>query len=272
MCRRRLFRDGRTPMMVRSRRLCAKTAGVAGGNPGRDQERGSDCTSRAHARRGPAGWGTRAHGASACVGQADGPRASRAAAGPRLVRGARCVRDPSRDGIRPRQPALPRRRRCHRTRNRERPAGLRLQPGLHGLRRIAVGGLRREDLQDHGPRDEGRRPDHRPQRFWWRPHPGRRRVAGRLRGDLPAQRHGLRGGAADLRDPRPVRGRRGLLAGHDRLHGDGGGDELHVRHRAQRREIGDARGGGLGVTGRSGSPHRHQRRRPSRGARRGRGS
>jgi propionyl-CoA carboxylase beta chain len=35
-----------------------------------------------------------------------------------------------------------------------RAARLRLQPGLHGVRRLAVGGLRREDLQGDGPRDE----------------------------------------------------------------------------------------------------------------------
>ena len=34
-------------------------------------------------------------------------------------------------------------------------------------------GLRAEDLQDHGSRDEDRRADHRPQRFRRRPHPGR---------------------------------------------------------------------------------------------------
>ena len=53
--------------------------------------------------------------------------------------------------------------------------GLRLQPGLHGLRRIVVRGLRREDLQGHGPGDEGRRADHRPQRFRRRADPGGRR-------------------------------------------------------------------------------------------------
>ena len=43
----------------------------------------------------------------------------------------------------------------------------------------------------------------------------------------------------------PVCRRRGLLAGDDGLHDHGRGVELHVRHRAQRREGGDARGGGL---------------------------
>ena len=32
------------------------------------------------------------------------------------------------------------------------PAGLRVRPGLHGLRRIALRDERREDLQGHGPR------------------------------------------------------------------------------------------------------------------------
>ena len=56
-------------------------------------------------------------------------------------------------------------------------------------------GARREDLQDHGPGDEGRRADRRPQRFRRRAHPGRRRVARRLRRHLPAQHPGVRRGA-----------------------------------------------------------------------------
>ena len=39
--------------------------------------------------------------------------------------------------------------------------GLRLQPGLHGLRRLAVRSACREDLQGHGSGHEGRRADHR---------------------------------------------------------------------------------------------------------------
>ena len=77
---------------------------------------------------------------------------------------------------------------------------------------------------------------------------------------------------ADLGDPRAVRRRRRVLAGHDGLHDHGRGDELHVRHRAQRREGGDARGGRLRGARRRRRPHRPQRRRASRGAGRGRGA
>ena len=42
--------------------------------------------------------------------------------------------------------------------------------------------------EGHGPRDEGRRADHRPQRFRRRADPGGCRLAGRLCGHLPAQR------------------------------------------------------------------------------------
>jgi hypothetical protein len=45
--------------------------------------------------------------------------------------------------------------------------------------------------------------------------PGRRRVAGRLRRDLPAQRPRVRRGAADLCRPRPMRRWCGVLAGDD---------------------------------------------------------
>ena len=176
------------------------------------------------------------------------------------------------DGVRPGRAARPRRRRRHRPRHHRRPARVRLQPGLHGLRRLAVGGVRREDLQGHGPRDEGRRADRRPQRFRRRANPGGRRVARRLRRDLPAQRPRVRRRAADLGDPRAVRRRRGLLAGDDRLHRHGRGDELHVRDRPQRREGRDPRGGRRGVARRRGGPHRAQRRRAPRGRRRGRGA
>ena len=135
--------------------------------------------------------------------------------------------------LRPRRAARPRRRRRHRPRHHRRPARVRLQPGLHGLRRLAVGGVRREDLQGHGPRDEGRCADRRAQRFRRRADPGGRRVARRLRRHLPAQRPRLGRRPADLGDPRAVRRRRRVLAGDDRLHGHGRGHELHVRDRAR---------------------------------------
>ena len=61
-------------------------------------------------------------------------------------------------------------------------------------------------------------PRHRPQRRRRRPHPGRRRVARQLRRHLPPQRAGVGRRPADLRDPRPVRRRRRVLPGDDRLH------------------------------------------------------
>ena len=88
---------------------------------------------------------------------------------------------------------------------------------------LALRGVRPEDLQDHGPRPEGGRADHRAQRLGRRPHPGGRGLPGRLRRHLPPQHAGLRRGAADLRHHGAVRGRRRLLAGHHRLrlHGEG---------------------------------------------------
>ena len=55
--------------------------------------------------------------------------------------------------------------------------------------------------------------------------------------------------------PRPVRRWRGVLAGDHRLHGHGRGDELHVRHRAQRREGRHPRGRRRGALGRRDDPH-----------------
>ncbi len=218
-----------------------------------------------------AGRGSGADRAPARDGQAHRARATRPAARPRLVRRARRVRHPPRDGLRDGGAARPRRRRRHRARHHRRPAGVRVLAGLHGLRRIAVRGVRREDLQGDGPRDEGRGAAGRAQRLRRRADPGGRRVARRLRRDLPAQRAGVRRRAADLRGPRAVCRRRRLLAGDDGLHRDGRGDELHVRHRAQRREGGDPRGDRRGVARRRVGPHRSQRRRAPRGARRGRG-
>ncbi|MGJ3629175.1 carboxyl transferase domain-containing protein [Sphingomonas sp. MMS24-JH45] len=57
--------------------------------------------------------------------------------------------------------------------------GVRLQPGLHRFRRLAVGAARTEDLEDNGHGDEGRRAGHRP-RHRRCAHPGGRGVAGRL--------------------------------------------------------------------------------------------
>ncbi len=126
-----------------------------------------------------------------------------------------------------------RRRRGDRLRHHRRAAGVRVQPGLHGLRRLARRGLRREDRQGHGPRAEGRLPGHRHQRQRRRQDPGRRGRARPVRRDLLPQRDGLRRHPADLTDPGSVRGRRGLLPRDHRLHADGRPDLAHVHHRAR---------------------------------------
>ena len=94
---------------------------------------------------------------------------------------------------------VPGRRRRLRLRPHRRPPRLRLRPGLHRLRRQPVRDERREDLQGHGPRHEDGRAGHRPQRLRRRAHPGRRRLARRLRRHLPAQHPGLR--ASSRRSP-----------------------------------------------------------------------
>ena len=82
---------------------------------------------------------------------------------------------------------------------------------------------RAEDLQGHGHGDEGRRAGHRPQRQRRRAHPGGRRQPRRLCRSVPAQRARQRRHPADQPDHGPVRGRRGLFAGDDRLHLHGEG-------------------------------------------------
>ena len=139
------------------------------------------------------------------------------------------------------EPALGRRGR-HRPRHDRRPPRVRLQPGLHGLRRLARRGHGREDVQDHGPGGQDRLPGDRHQRLRRRAHPGGRRLARRLRRRLPAQRPLLRRDPADLGDHGPVRGRRRLLAGDHRLHLHGEGDLAHVHHRPRRDQDGHRRG------------------------------
>ena len=85
-------------------------------------------------------------------------------------------------------------------------------------------------------------PADRDQRLGRRAHPGRRRVARGLRGDLLAERAGVRRRAADLARDGAVRRRRRLLARDHRLRAHGRGDVVHVHHRPRRREDGD-RGG-----------------------------
>ena len=90
---------------------------------------------------------------------------------------------------------------------------------------------------------EVRLPGDRHQRLGRRAHPGGRRLARRLRGDLLAERAGVRRRPADLARDGPVRRRRRLLARDHRLHLHGRGLVVHVHHRARRGEDGHGRGG-----------------------------
>ncbi len=99
----------------------------------------------------------------------------------------------------------------------------------------------REDHQDPGHGDQEPRPDHRPVRRRRRAHPGGRGGAGRLRRGVPAQRARLGRHSADLADHGPLRGRRRLFAGDDRLHLHGARHQLHVRHRPGRGQDGHQR-------------------------------
>ena len=172
-------------------------------------------------------------------------RADRPAARLRLVRRARPLRPSSRDRVRhAREQAVGRCGR-HRLRHGVRATGVRLQPGLHRLRRLPVGGLRREGLQGDGHGPQGRVPRRRDQRLGRRADPGGRRLARRLRRDLLAQRAGVGGRPADLADHGAVRGRRRLLARDHGLRADDRGHVLHVHHGARRREDRHGRGGEL---------------------------
>ena len=156
----------------------------------------------------------------------------------------------------------PGRRRGHRLRHDQRPAGLCLQPGFHRVRRRALGRMRQKICKIMDMAMKVGAPVHRPQRFRRRAHPGRRRFAGRLRRRVPAQRAGLGRDPADFRDHGAVRRRRGLFAGDDRLHLHGEGQLLHVRDRPRRGEDRDARDGDPGGAGRRGHPHRRSRASP----------
>src|SRR3954454_450280 len=90
--------------------------------------------------------------ATALEGQDDGPRAHRAPAGRGIVRGARPAGPLTCD--RERRAAL-HRRRHHWVGHGRRPQGVRVLPGLHGVRRVTRRGVRREGPQGHGPGDVG---------------------------------------------------------------------------------------------------------------------
>ena len=96
-------------------------------------------------------------------------------------------------------------RRRRRLRHDQRPLVFVFLAGLHGLRRLAVGNPRREDLQGHGPGDEGRRAGDRLNDSGGaasRKASPPRRLCRRV----PAQRDGLRRRAADLDDHGPCAG------------------------------------------------------------------
>ena len=164
-----------------------------------------------------------------------------------------------------------RRRRRHRLGHGQRAHGLRLRQGFHRLRRLAVGGPCREGAEGPGPGAAQPRADHRLLRCRRRTHPGGRRGARRLCRDLPAQRARLRRHPADLGDHGPLRRRRRLFAGDDRLHLHGPRHLLHVRHRAGRGEDRHQRDGDGGGTRRRLRPHGEvlDRRRRLRQRRRG---
>ena len=155
-----------------------------------------------------------------------------------------------------------RRRLRHRLWPHRRPARLRLRAGLHGVRRVAFGEQRAEDLQDHGPRAEDRRAGDRAERFRRRADSGRRRLARGLRRYLPAQHAGERRRAADLGDYGAVRRRRGLLARHHGFRLHGGPHQLHVRDRSRRDQDGDPRGRHEGKARRLDDAQLRQRGRP----------
>ena len=126
-----------------------------------------------------------------------------------LVHRARRVRPAPHDELRPGEPPALRRRRRHRLRHRRRPPGLRVLPGLHGLRRQPRRGVRREDRQGHGLRACG--PAARSSASTRAAAPASRRASSALglyARDLQAQRARVRRDPADLADHGAVRRRR----------------------------------------------------------------
>ncbi len=192
--------------------------------------------------------------AAAEPGQAARPRAGREAARSRLLRRARPLRQAPGGRVRDAGAAPVRRRRRHGLRNDFQPPGLRLLAGLHRFRRQPLRGLRRQDLQGHGPGREVRLPRDRDQRLGWRSHPGGRRLPGGLRGDLLAERAELGRDPAAQFDHGPVRGRRRLLPRDDGFRPDGRGELVHVHHRPRCREDGHRRGGDVRGARRRGDP------------------
>ena len=190
--------------------------------------------------RGRGGRRRRSRQEAARAGTHDRARAGRVSARPRIVRRARQVQDASNHRLRDGREENPRRRRRDRLRHDRRPPGVHLQPRFHRLRRQPVGRVRGESLQGDGPRHEDRMPRDRAQRRQRRANPGRRRIAGGLRGYFSAQRDVVGSDSADFRNHGTVRGRRGVFAGDNRLHRDGARHVVHVPHRARRDQSGHA--------------------------------
>ena len=225
-----------------SRRIRHPGRGGRTGPAGPAPDRGAARPSRGAAGGGAARRQRRRGQAPARPRQAHRAGADREAARSRQLRRARHARPAPRARLRHREHPTADRRRHHRVGHDRRPQGVPLLAGLHRVRRRARRGVRREDPQGHGPRGVGRRAVHRAERRRRRPHPGRGRVARVVRRDLLPQREGVGRHPADQRRARPVRRRRRLLAGDDRLHLHGEGHVAHVHHRSRRREGGHRRG------------------------------
>jgi len=113
-------------------------------------------------------------------------------------------------------------------------APVRLRAGLHRVRRLALRGVRAQDLQDHGPRDEDRRPviglnDS------GGPHPGRRRLARRLR-DIFLRNTWPRASSRRSRRFWDRARRRRVFTGDHRLRVHGQEHLVHVRDRSRRHQ------------------------------------
>ena len=91
-----------------------------------------------------------------------------------------------------------RRRRGHRPRHHQRPAGRRLQPRPDGVPGLGRRDVRPQGRQADGVGGDGRLPDHRHQRLGRRPHPGRGDLAGLVRRAGPPPRAAARPGAGGL--------------------------------------------------------------------------
>ncbi len=164
-------------------------------------------------------------------------RAARGALRPRHAR-----RDPLGGPLDPDGRQGPAGRRCRRRRRaRRRAARLLLRPGRLLRRRLA----RRRARRDDRARARARRPragaGRRLRRLRWRSDAGGRRSARWLRADLPPDGRAVGQGPADLDHHRPLRRRRCLLAGADRLDRDDPGRE-HVPDRPGSRAGGARRG------------------------------